>query len=274
LVEGQTLTASPGSWSGNPAPTFTYQWSRCDNTGANCSTILNATSSTYLLAPADVGSTMMVAVTASNSSGSTGPVSSAATGVVKSALAPTTPVLDNFNRANGGAGLNWSLIRPSGFANMNISGNAAVNSSASLFAWNYWNVANFGPNCEAYVTVASYGTSDVIRIGARVTGGTNAHSGYYVAVSATGGWSILRIDNGASVTLASGPTQSISASDKIGIRIVGSVVTALHYTTAAGWVQVLTYNTSSDAVRYTAAGRLALEFKTSTLDDFGGGALP
>jgi uncharacterized repeat protein (TIGR01451 family) len=31
----------------------------------------------------------------------------------------------------------------------------------------------------------------------------------------------------------------------IGIRIVGSTVTALHYTTAAGWVQVLTYNTSS-----------------------------
>ena len=76
------------------------------------------------------------------------------------------------------------------------------------------------------------------------------------------------------MTLASGVTRPISTSDKIGIRIVGSVVTALHYSTAAGWVQVLSYNTSSDPVRYTAAGRLALEFKTSTLDDFGGGALP
>ena len=66
------------------------------------------------------------------------------------------------------------------------------------------------------------------------------YSGYYVAVSATGAWTIIRIDNGASVTLASGVTQAISASDKIGIRIVGSTVTALHYTTAAGWVQVLT----------------------------------
>jgi hypothetical protein len=184
-------------------------------------------------------------------------------------------VLDAFNRANGGAGSNWSLIRPSGFATMNVSGNAAVDSSTSAFAWNYWNAANFGPDSEAYVTVASYGASDVIRIGARVTGGTNAHSGYYVAVSATGAWTIIRIDNGGSspLTLASA-TRPISSGDKIGIRIVGSIVTALHYTTAAGWVQVLTYNTSSDTIRYTAAGRLALEFKTSTLDDFGGGALP
>jgi hypothetical protein len=184
-------------------------------------------------------------------------------------------VLDAFNRANGGAGSNWSLIRPTGFATINVSNNAAVDSSTSLFAWNYWNAANFGPDSEAYVTVASYGASDVIRIGARVTGaGTNAHSGYYVAVSATGAWTIIRIDSGASVTLASGVTQAISASDKIGIRIVGSVVTALHYTTAAGWIQVLSYNTSSDAVRYTTAGRLALEFRTSTIDDFGGGTLP
>jgi hypothetical protein len=184
-------------------------------------------------------------------------------------------VLDAFNRANGGAGSNWSLIRPTGFATINVSNNAAVDSSTSLFAWNYWNAANFGPDSEAYVTVASYGASDVIRIGARVTGaGTNSYSGYYVAVSATGAWTIIRIDSGASVTLASGVTQAISASDKIGIRIVGSVVTALHYTTAAGWIQVLSYNTSSDAVRYTTAGRLALEFRTSTIDDFGGGTLP
>ena len=273
-VDGQTLTASPGSWTGSPAPTFSYQWQRCDSSGLNCVNIA-ATSSTYTLVTADVGSTIVVAVTGSNGSGSAGPISSAATGVVNSSLAPTTPVLDAFNRANGGAGSNWSLIRPSGFAPMNVSNNAAVDSSTSLFAWNYWNAANFGPDSEAYMTVASYGASDVIRIGARVTGaGTNSYSGYYVAVSATGAWTIIRIDNGASVTLASGVTQAISASDKVGIRIVGSTVTALRYTTAAGWIQVLTYNTNSDAIRYTTAGRLALEFRSSTVDDFGGGTLP
>ena len=157
--------------------------------------------------------------------------------VFRSATAPETSVLDDFNRANGGAGTNWSLIRPSGFAPMNVSGNAAVDSSTGGFAWNYWNAANFGPDSEAYVTVATYGASDMIRIGARVTGGTNAHSGYYASINSSGTWSIIRIDNGSSspVTLAS-VTRPISSGDKIGIRIVGSVVTALHYSAAAGWV--------------------------------------
>ena len=52
------------------------------------------------------------------------------------------------------------------------------------------------------------------------------------------------------------------------------MITALHYTTATGWTQVLSYDTSHDATRYTAAGSLALEFKASTIDDFGGGTLP
>ena len=158
---------------------------------------------------------------------------------------------------------------------MNIASNAAVDSSGTVFAWNYWKAASFGPNAEAYVTIQSYGASDVIRIGARVTGGgTTSPSGYYVAVSATGAWSILRIDKGGSpVTLASGVTQPLAAGDKLAIRIVGSLVSALHYTTT-GWTQVLSYDTSHDSIRYTAAGSLALEFLSSRLDDFGGGTIP
>jgi hypothetical protein len=189
---------------------------------------------------------------------------------------PTTPVLDNFNRANGAVGSNWSNIRPTtGFAAMNVSASGAVDASSTQFAWNFWNAATFGPNVEAYVTVRSYGASDTIRIGARVTGGTNSYSGYYVSVSAAGAWSIIRIDNGGSpITLASGVTKTLASGDKLAIQIVGPNITALDDTTAAGWTQVLTYNTSSDTTRYTAAGSLALEFKTSTLDDFGGGTLP
>jgi hypothetical protein len=191
------------------------------------------------------------------------------------AIGATTPVLDNFNRANGGAGANWSLIRPTGFASMNVSGNAAVDSSSSLFAWNSWNPASFGPDCEAYVTVASHGASDTVRIGARVSNaGTTSQSGYYVAVGSTGAWSIIRIDNGASTPLAGGVTQPLASGDKLAIRIVGSVITALHYTGGSGWQQVLSYDTGSDSIRYSAAGRLALEFRSSTLDDFGGGTLP
>ena len=67
---GSTLGASAGMWSGNPAK-YTYQWSRCVNNGATCSPIPGATSQNYaILASADAGATLAVAVTASNTSGS------------------------------------------------------------------------------------------------------------------------------------------------------------------------------------------------------------
>ena len=68
--EGSTLTASPGSWSGTPAPSFSYQWERCVGTGGGCAAISGATNQTYQLASADVAHTVLVVVTAKNATGS------------------------------------------------------------------------------------------------------------------------------------------------------------------------------------------------------------
>ena len=68
-VVGQTLTASNGSWTGNPTG-YSRQWQRCDSTGASCTDIGGATASTYMLAAADAGSTLRVIVTATNAAGS------------------------------------------------------------------------------------------------------------------------------------------------------------------------------------------------------------
>jgi hypothetical protein len=68
--EGQTLSASPGSWSGAAPISYAYQWNRCDGSGANCVAISGATGQTYNLTSADVTHTMRVAVKASNSKGS------------------------------------------------------------------------------------------------------------------------------------------------------------------------------------------------------------
>jgi hypothetical protein len=80
-LQGQVLSASAGSWSGSPPLIPSYQWQRCDTSGANCANITGATGTTYTLAPADVNSTIVVAVTASNSAGSA-TASSAPTAVV------------------------------------------------------------------------------------------------------------------------------------------------------------------------------------------------
>ncbi len=67
---GQTLTATTGSWTGTQPIDYAYQWLRCDSTGANCNPIGGATSTTYTLTSTDVGSTIEVTVTASNTAGS------------------------------------------------------------------------------------------------------------------------------------------------------------------------------------------------------------
>jgi hypothetical protein len=87
---GQTLTADPGSWTGTGPITYTYQWRRCDNTGGSCVDIAGATGRTFALAPADVGSAIRVAVTASNAAGSNTSVS-AATAVVIAATPTDAP---------------------------------------------------------------------------------------------------------------------------------------------------------------------------------------
>src|SRR6266550_4052041 len=68
--QGQTLTGSQGSWSGAQPISYAYQWQRCDSSGANCGNIASATSTTYTLTSADVGSTLVLSVTATNPAGS------------------------------------------------------------------------------------------------------------------------------------------------------------------------------------------------------------
>ena len=70
LMQGRTLTASNGTWSGNPT-TFFYRWQRCSADGTACGNIDNAAQKTYSLAAADVDHTVRVVVTASNADGQT-----------------------------------------------------------------------------------------------------------------------------------------------------------------------------------------------------------
>jgi Hypothetical glycosyl hydrolase family 15 len=88
--DGQNLAASTGTWSNSPTA-YAYQWKRCDSAGGTCSSISGATSSQYGVGSADVGKTLRVVVTASNSGGSAS-TTSLQTGVVVAAPgAPTSP---------------------------------------------------------------------------------------------------------------------------------------------------------------------------------------
>jgi hypothetical protein len=89
---GQTLTSTTGTWNNLPT-TYTYQWLRAATSGGTYSAISSATSSTYVLASADVGQFIRVAVTATNVGGSTTDTSTATT-VVNALTSSTSVTLD------------------------------------------------------------------------------------------------------------------------------------------------------------------------------------
>ncbi len=68
LQVGQTLTASPGSWTGTAPISYSYQWQRCSSPAAtSCSDIPGATGQGYEIAASDAGDYLRVGVAARNS---------------------------------------------------------------------------------------------------------------------------------------------------------------------------------------------------------------
>jgi hypothetical protein len=96
--EGQTLSASNGSWSGSPT-SYAYQWQDCNGSGSGCSEIGGATSSSYKLLAGDVGHTVRVVVTATNAGGSA-KASSEATSMVVAAT-PAKPASTALPKVSG-----------------------------------------------------------------------------------------------------------------------------------------------------------------------------
>jgi hypothetical protein len=82
-VQGVTLSVSNGTWTGFPAPSYSYQWKRAG------SPIAGATASTYALQGVDVGSAITCTVTASSGFSSANVTTSATATVTKTTLSYT-----------------------------------------------------------------------------------------------------------------------------------------------------------------------------------------
>ena len=88
---GQSLTADPGKWDGTTPITYTYQWQSCP-AGGTCADVKGATKQSYALTSNDVGDTMKVTVTATNSAGKSTATSVATAKVTAAAQAPRNAV--------------------------------------------------------------------------------------------------------------------------------------------------------------------------------------
>ena len=111
---GQTLTSSLGTWSPSP-DSYAYQWSRADTSTGTYSDISAAISRTYVLTPDDLGKFLIVAVIATNSSGSSSPVLSNATSAI-SAVAPSAPVINSITAGDARLSVNFTAASNGGSA--------------------------------------------------------------------------------------------------------------------------------------------------------------
>jgi hypothetical protein len=100
---GHTLTATTGTWTGTPPPTYTYEWL------ANGTPIGNATSSSYLLTATELGKVVIVRVTATNNAG-TGQAVSDQTATVTTSGIPTMTLSANTIAENIGTPTNIGLF--------------------------------------------------------------------------------------------------------------------------------------------------------------------
>jgi hypothetical protein len=135
-VEGRTLTASTGTWTGAPT-SYASQWEDCNSSGASCSNIGGATDSTYKLTSSDVGHTVRAVVTATNETGST-PASSAATVPVTTGGSCT---------ATYGTSSSWSSVTSA----LAVAGSTVCLSEGAYPAEHIWDIA---PSSNSTLTAA------------------------------------------------------------------------------------------------------------------------
>ncbi|MBI2692544.1 MAG: thrombospondin type 3 repeat-containing protein [Solirubrobacterales bacterium] len=129
-----------GAWGGFPTPTYARQWRLCDAAGASCANISGATGTSYTPVVGDIGKTLVLQVTATNSNGSTS-ASSAPSEVIDN-----TPANDLWaNRVNLGTGSTISYSDDNNWATNSESGEPAIGIFAARnTVWYRWTPATSG----------------------------------------------------------------------------------------------------------------------------------
>jgi hypothetical protein len=130
---GSTLTSTTGTWTGNPSPTYAYQWKRgATNIGTN--------SSTYVLVLADSAAAITCVVTATNALGSSNATSNTITAANYIPVNTVAPVI------SGATTLGSVLTSTTG----------TWSNSPSSFAYQWKRGAtNVGTNANTYTLVTA-----------------------------------------------------------------------------------------------------------------------
>ncbi len=162
---GDTLTASTGTWTNSPT-SYSYQW----NAGGTA--ISGATSSTYTLISSEVGNTITVTVTATNSLGSASATSSS--------FGPVTPA------GVGSVGTPFTALHTYYISPTGSDSNGGTSSSSP------WLTPNHPVDCGDVIIAAPGSYSPVLQFGSvsncpSSSGGIDGQGGIYFATLLCGG---------------------------------------------------------------------------------------
>ena len=181
-----------------------------------------------------------------------------------------TAVLDDFDRANGPLGANWTAdITAEGFAMPNIVSNEC---DMAGFDSAWWNVESFAADCEVFCTIITNPDNEG-RIYARLADvGTGTGHGYEFAWGGgASGLSRLNGDGGDRTTIVFPTGYAPAVGDRVALTCVGDTISC-YKDTGSGWEFV----TSGTDSTYTAGGFLGIWSQNNTvmvIDDFGGGEI-
>lgn len=184
---------------------------------------------------------------------------------------PTTSVLDDFNRADGSVGANWTLLDwiSQGTTVVLTISSSQVAFSASGADGN-WNPVTFGPDSEVFITVPAISVSIELYVRMANPGSTpNCYRARFR--NASNSFFLYRADAGVSTQLGASVAGALANGDTAGVDIVGSNV-SMYQKTGGSWTTIMTRSDST----YTAAGYIGLYGNGSADrgDDFGGGTIP
>lgn len=219
--DGQTLTASNGTWNNGPT-SYAYQWKRgATNVGTN--------SANYVLVTADVGATITCTVTATNTAGSASATSGATATVVAAAAGGVQFFNDTFTAADETAlvghvsdsGHNWSNISGAGTPKVNaghIYNALSVGSYRALAA----------PPSADYFVDAIYDYMGTVagseNSGICIRADASANTYYWVRFNSAG-WSLFKTVAGTSTQLGATYADTFpSGSRTVRLRAQGSTI--------------------------------------------------
>ncbi|MDX6471772.1 MAG: trimeric autotransporter adhesin, partial [Gaiellaceae bacterium] len=242
-TEGSTLTASTGTWAGATPMSFAYQWQRCTAAGDGCVSLTGATASSYQLGSADVGATLRVLVTATNSAGSGASTSAPSSVVAAAAPASTSPPLVTGSPVQGqtvaASPGTWTGTTPIAFA----------------YEWRRCDAS--GNGCTAIATGPSY-----------LLGAADAGATVRVAVTASNsGGSATAVSAPTAVSAAAGPSPPVTAGLQLwfdaGQETYADGAAVTRWSDHSGFARDLTAADAGAAPTFRAGavnGRPALEF--------------